>query len=310
MSVRNDMSSLQEDLTKQEKAWHQAEIKLNQENADLRAEVEALKKNVQAGSAVKGELIQVEQSLAEEKRRAGDLKNAAEMGQKKFKTELEYLNARRDNITALQKEVNETASIEISKAEAVSLQLLKDQVTLRLAAQNFDDQNKIKQERMDFEKAKAAAKKAELTRQITAMNEGLIRIKGKLRPSSQFSAEESTLKTKLQTETANILLLQAQQQSIVTQCMKEMQEREAVKCSEEAKLKSRSAEKTQFCNAILVQKQVLSQDLSKCSLAEQLQGGTAAAPSGPQMLEASPVPQLVGDSESNMQAAPAPAPLA
>jgi len=118
------------------------------------------------------------------------------------------------------------------------------------------------------------------------------------------------LKAKLQTETANILLLQAQQQSIVTQCMKEMQEREAIKCSEEAKFKSRSAEKTQFCNAILVQKQVLIQDLSKCTLAEQLQGGKAAAPSGPQMLEASPVPLLVGDGELNMQAAPAPAPLA
>jgi len=156
MSVRDDMASLQADLTKQEKAWHQAEIKLNQENAELRAEVEALKKSVQAGSVVKGELIQVEQSLAEEKRRAGDLKNAAEMGQKKFKTELEYLNARRDNVTALQKEVNETASIEISKAEAVSLQLLKDQVTLRLAAQNFDDQ-KIYQAGTDgFRKGKSS----------------------------------------------------------------------------------------------------------------------------------------------------------
>merc|ERR1719491_2651144 len=128
---------MQKDLTQQQKMWQQAEIEFNAENAKLQAEMQQLEKEVQAGNKVKRELMKAQQGLAEEERKTEDLNNQAEMQKKKWDLEVKYLNNRKDNVTALAKEVNETASKEISRAEGVHLQLQQDSVTLRLALGDF-----------------------------------------------------------------------------------------------------------------------------------------------------------------------------
>lgn len=264
LTVRNDMSMLQQDLAEQQKLWQQAEVQLNGENAKLRAEMSELESRVQAGAVVKRDLMHVQQALAEEKRRTADLNNAESIQEKKWSLEMQYLNNRKDNVTELHKEVNETASEEISRAEAVQLQLQKDAVTLRLAAGDFQDRFNNGMKKMDFENAKAGSQQLELRRQLSAMQEGLNRIQGKLKPRSTFDQEEQELKHNLRKEVDTIIHLQAENQGVVSQCTKEMQEKDAIKCSEENKLKTRIAEKTQFCNAIQVQNDVLKQDLGKC----------------------------------------------
>jgi hypothetical protein len=264
MEVRNDMAMLQQDLTLQEKLWQQAEIELNQENAKLRAELGALKKQEKEGSKVKHELLKAKQSLEEVQRQTDDLNNEAAMQEKKWKMEVEFLDARKNNVTALHKEVNETASKEISRVNAVNLQMQKDGATLKLASEDFQDRLKNGQEKMEFEHKKSMAQEGELKRQISAMKEGLIRIQSKLRPRELFDKEDAQLKDGLQKETSDILALQSEHQQMVTECTKRMQEQDSIKCAEEAKLRSRLAEKTQFCNAIQVQNQVLKQDLMKC----------------------------------------------
>merc|ERR1719265_79674 len=186
MTVRNDMAMLQQDLTMQEKLWKQAEIQLNQQNAKLRGEVEDLKKQVKAGYKIKRDLVKAQQSLEEEQRRSTDLDNEASMQEKKWQMEVKFLDDRKNNVTALHRQVNETASKEISRAEAVHLQLHKDAATLKLALGNFQDQYKTEQEQMEFDNSKAKAEQAELARQIDAMKEGLKRIQGKLRPRHEF----------------------------------------------------------------------------------------------------------------------------
>jgi len=311
MSVRDDMAMLQKDLSLQEKLWHQAEITLKQENAKVRGEVMDLKGKVKVGSKVKGELMKVKQSLEEEKRRGTDLDNEEDMQNKKWQLELEFLRNRKNNVTALHKKVNETASLEISRVEAVQLQLQKDAVTLRLASGNMQDQKKNGQEKMQFEESKAIAEHAELQRQINAMEQGLKRIQGKLKAKNFFDAEELTLKTGLRQETDTILNLQSEHQQIVTECNKEMQEQDAIKCSEKGKLSSRLAEKTQFCNAIQVQNEVLKQDVVKCGLLAGVGARPAQAPAMPPGLVPIAPPVAMRDEERLMTrpAAPAPAPM-
>lgn len=305
LQVRNDMALLQKDLSLQEKLWKQAEISLNQENAKLRAEAAQAKMQVEKGAKVKRELVKVKQDFQEEKRNTADLQNAAAMKDKQWKLEFNFLEQRKNNVTALQKQVNETASLEISRAEAVHLQLQKDAVTLRLAVGDFKDRQKNGQEKMEFDNTKSLSQQAELKRQIAAMKEGLARIKSKLKPRHIFDKEEQQLKLGLQKETATILGLQSKHQQIVTECTKEMQEQDAIKCSEEGKLRRRLQEKTQFCNAITVQNQVLKQDLAKCG---QLVGiaPPAAAPAAATSKLADPVP--LRDEQRVMAQAPAPAP--
>lgn len=305
LQVRNDMSMLQQDLTKQEKAWHQAEIQLKQENAKRRAEVEELKRQVKVGSKVQGELMKVKQSLEEEKRRTVNLDNEEAMQEKKWQLELEFLRNRKNNVTSLHQQVNETASLEISRAETVHLQLQKDAVTLRLALGNMQDQMKNGQEKMQFEESKALAEQAELHRQITAMEQGLTRIQSKLKPAHFYDGAELQLKQGLQKETDTILSLQAEHQSIVVRCDEEMKEQDSIKCSETGKLKMRLAEKLQFCNAIEVQNQVLKQDLAKCGLL----AGVGARPQTPAMPPMLVPPVLMNDAERLMtRTVPAPAP--
>jgi len=307
MSVRNDMAMLQKDLSLQEKLWHQAEIELKQENAKLQGEVTALKTKVKVGSKVKGELMKVKQSLEEGKRRATDLDNEEETQKKNWQLKLDFLNNRKNNVTAMHKRVNETASLEISKAEAVHLQLQKDAVTLKIALGNMQGEIKNGQETMQFEESKAIAEHAELERQIAAMNQGLKRIQGKLKPKGFYDADELQLKQGLVQQTNTILNLQSEHQQIVTECNKEMQEQDAIKCSEKGKLTSRLAEKTQFCNAIQVQNEVLKQELSKCGLLAGVGPYPAAAPAAPQGLVP---PVAMRDEERLMtRAAPAPAPV-
>jgi len=305
MQVRNDMAMLQQDLTAQENLWHQAEVELNQENAKLRGEIGDLTSQVRLGAQVKRDLMKAQQSLEEEQRRTNDLKNEADMQEKKWKLEVKFLDDRKNNVTALHKKVNETASQELSRVEAVQLQLQKDAVTLRLADADFQDRMKNGQEKMQFENSKALAQKAELERQIAAMKEGLKRIQGKLKPRHIFDTEELQLRQGLQKETDTILNLQSEHQQIITECTKEMQEQDAIRCSEEGKLRSRLAEKTQFCNAIQVQNQVLKQDLAKCGLMPGIQPPVQApvTPSGLAPL-VQPIP--VNDQERLMMA-PAPA---
>lgn len=304
MTVRNDMAMLQQDLTMQEKLWKQAEIQLNQQNAKLRGEVEDLKKQVKAGYKIKRDLVKAQQSLEEEQRRSTDLDNEASMQEKKWQMEVKFLDDRKNNVTALHRQVNETASKEISRAEAVHLQLHKDAATLKLALGNFQDQYKTEQEQMEFDNSKAKAEQAELARQIAAMKEGLKRIQGKLRPRHEFDKEELMLKANLKKETDTIVHLQAEQQQIVTECTKEMQEQDQIKCAEEGKLRARQQEKTQFCNAVQVQNQVLRQDLAKCGLLAGVGPKPAEAPATPGGLLAPPVP--VRD-EERLLSAPAPA---
>jgi len=308
MQVRNDMSMLQQDLSDQEKLWHQAEIELKQENAKLRGNVEELKRKVKVGSKVKGELMKVKQSVEEEKRRATDLDNEEDMQEKKWQLELEFLRNRKNNVTALHQQVNETASLEISRAEAVHLQLQKDAVTLRLALGSMQDQVKNGQEKMQFEQSKALAEHAELQRQIAAMQQGLKRIQGKLKPKHFYDGAELELKQGLQKETDTILNLQAEHQQVVARCDEEMKEQDAIKCSENGKLSSRLAEKSQFCNAIQVQNEVLKQDLAKCSLLS----GVGARPQAPVMPPGLVPAVAMRDEERFMTraTAPAPAPMA
>merc|ERR1719486_1103225 len=106
--------------------------------------------------------MKVKQSLEEEKRRNTDLDNEEEMQKKKFQLVVDALQNRKNNVTALHKKVNETASLEISKAEAVHLQLQKDAVTLKIALGNTKGEIKSGQETMQFEQSKAIAEQAEL----------------------------------------------------------------------------------------------------------------------------------------------------
>jgi len=311
MQVRNDMAMLQQDLTLQEKLWHQAEIELNQDNAKLRGQAESLKKEVQVGAKVKRDLMKVKQLLEEEERKTSDLNREAEMQEKKWQLEVKYLDARKNNVTALHKQVNETASKEISRAEGVHLQLQKDTVTLRLALGDFQDRLKNGEERMAFEGSKALAQEADLKRQISAMKDRLERIKGKLKPAHTFDTEEIRLKVNMRKETDTILALQSEHQQIVVECTKEMAEQDAIKCSEEGKLRGREAEKTQFCNAILVQNQVLKQDLAQCGMLVGI--GSPGAPAMPPGLV--PLVPAVPMRDEEMfykapAAAPAPAPMA
>lgn len=307
MEVRNDMAMLQKDLSLQEKLWHQAEIELNQENAKLRGEVEDLNRQVKKGSIVKGELMKAEQSLEEEKRRGADLKNEADMKEKQWRLETEFLHNRRNNVTALHKEVNQTASLEISKAEAVHLQLQKDAVTLKLTLGDFQDRIRNGQEKMAFEESKALAEQAELQRQINAMEQGLKRIQSKLKPKNFFDAEQAKLKQGLVQETNTILTLQGEHQQIVTECNKEMEEQDVIKCSETGKLTSRLAEKTQFCNAIQVQNEVLKQDVAKCALFSGIGQPPTQAPKPPGLVAP---PVAMQDDERSMRVPVAPAPAA
>lgn len=308
MQVRNDMAMLQEDLTSQEKMWKQAEIEMKQENAKMRAEVESLKRQVKVGAAINGELLKVKQALEDEKRRTQDLNNQADMQEKQWQLQLQFLQNRKNNVTALHAEVNATAAAEISKAEAVNLQLQKDGATLKLALADFKDRIKNDKEKIQFEEQKALAEQAELHRQITAMQEGLKRM-DKVKPKAFFDNQEKILKEGLQKETATILALQSEHQQVVTACNKELQEQDAVKCHENGKLQSRQAEKAQFCNAIQVQNQVLKQDLAKC----QAFAGTGQAP--PLAMPPGLVPPVAMRDEERllrprMGPAPAPAPYA
>lgn len=304
MQVRNDMAMLQEDLTSQEKLWKQAEIEMKQENAKIRAEVESLKTQVKVGAAINGELLKVKQALEDEKRRTQDLNNQADMQEEQWQLQLQFLQNRKNNVTALHAEVNATAAAEISKAEAVNLQLQKDGATLKLAIADFKDRIKNDHEKIQFEEQKALAEQAELHRQITAMQEGLKRM-DKVKPKAFFDNQEKVLKEGLQKETATILALQSEHQQVVTACNKELQEQDAVKCHENGKLQSRQAEKVQFCNAIQVQNQVLTQDLAKC----QAFAGTGEAL--PQAMPAGLVPPVAMRDEERLlraRVAPAPAP--
>lgn len=302
LSVRNDMSMLQQDLSEQQKLWKQAEVQLNGENAKLHAEMLALQSEVQAGAVVKRELMQVQQALEEQERNTTDLNNAAAMQEKKWNLQVQYLNNRKDNVTALHQEVNETASQEISRAEAVQLQLQKDAVTLRLAVGDFQDRLNNGMKKLEFENKKSADKQAELKRQLAAMQEGLIRIQGKLKPRSIFDEEEKKLKANLRKEVDTIISLQAENQRVVTGCTKEMQQKDTIKCAEDSKLKQRILEKTQFCNAIEVQNQVLKQDLGKCRSLTSVGEALAPASAPPGLIP--PVP--VRD-EERLMSAPAPA---
>lgn len=305
MQVRNDMAMLQQDLSLQEKLWHQAEVELKQENAKLRGQVEDFKKQVRVGSKVKGELMKVKQSLEEEKRSATDLLNEEEMQKKKWQLMVGALQNRKMNVTALHKKVNETASLEISKAEAVHLQLMKDGVTLKIALGNMKGEIKQGQDTMQFEESKALAEQAELQRQIDAMQQGLKRIQAKIKPPGFYDAEQLQLAQGLQQETATILQLQSEHQKVVTECNKEIQEQDAIKCSEKGKLSSRLAEKTQFCNAIQVQNQVLKQEVVKCGLLAGVgQRPAVATPMPPGLAP----PVAMRDDEIFARQAPAPAP--
>lgn len=265
LQVRDDMALLQKDLSKQEKLWHQAEIKLNQENAEIRSEIEKLKAEVKQGAKVKRDLMRAKELLEEEEAKAEDHEAKAEHNEKMWKTEVKFLEDRKTNVTELHKEVNESATKEMQRVEAVHLQLNKDAVTMKLASEELEDRKKITQERMHFENEKSLAQQAELKRQIAAMEEGLKRIQGKLKPRHVFDEEEIRLKQELRKATDTILSLQAEQQQIVSECSKELKEHDALRCVEEQKVRSRQAEKTQFCNAIQVQHQVLIQDLQKCN---------------------------------------------
>lgn len=307
MQVRNDIAMLQQDLTMQEKLWHQAEITLNQENAKLRGQKEDLQKKAKAGAKVKRDLMKAKQSLEEEQRRTVSLDNEAAMQEKKWQIEVRSLDARKNNVTALHREVNESASREIARAEAVHLQLQKDAATLRLALDNFQDRYKTGQEKMDFENSKSKAQQAELMRQIAAMKAGLERIKGKLKPRHIYDNEEVMLKQKLQQETDTILHIQSEHQQIVTECTKELQEQDQIKCAEGEKLRVRIQEKTQFCNAIQVQNEVLRQDLAKCGVLFGVGPRPVEAPaSAPALAPAVPV----RDEERLIMAAPAPSLIA
>ena len=89
---------------------------------------------------------------------------------------------------------------------------------------------------MEFENSKSKAQQAELMRQIAAMKAGLERIKGKLKPRHIYDNEEVMLKQKLQQETDTILHIQSEHQQIVTECTKELQEQDQIKCAEGEKL--------------------------------------------------------------------------
>jgi len=300
MSVRNDMAMLQKDLQSQEKMWHNAEIELKQENAKLKADLKRLESQVKQGAKIKAELMKTKQALEEEKRDHKDLLNEAEMQAKERALELEYYNKHRINQTALQKKVNETASKEVSEAEAVQLQLHKEAATLRITINGFQDKIDNGRKEMAFEDAKSKAEQAELRKQIVSMKEGLKRIQGKLKPRSIFEQQNAQLKHELRRETDVILGLQSEYQQIVTECTKMMEQANAVKCAENAKLKTRSEEKTQFCNAVQVQHQVLQQDMSKCALITGIQGPPVVQAPSPAM-----GPVALRDAELHYAPAPA-----
>jgi len=306
MAVRKDMAMLQQDLTNQERLWHNAEIDLKQENGKLRAELERLQSEVKSGAKVRFELTKAEQALSEEQRHGQDLINQAELQAKEQQLQLDFLTNRKHNLTDFQKKVNETASKEISRAENVHLELHKDAASLNSAIDSFKDRLLHGKKEMAFEQTKFQTEITELARQLVAMNEGMKRIQGKLKPREIFERAEAAFKENLRQETQVILALQVEYQQIVADCMKMMQEQEQIKCAEGAKLESRVQEKTSFCNAVMVQNQVLKQDMAQCNLFFNIRPGESPAPPLPPPPGLAP-PVLIKDFEPMQASPPSPA---
>lgn len=275
LSVRNDISTIQEDLKTQQQVWQQAELQLNQENAKLVAELEGVRNEVSKGASVRDEVLKLQQSVDDTKRLNQSLWSEFGQEQKRYDIEKSFLVQRKANLTSQLEEVNRTANEEVRQAEDQTLQLQTDQVALRLKVGELQDKLQSGQKELLSLQQLALQEKKDLERQLAEMHEGLVRVQEQLVPPEPLLHEKAMLEAQLQQETAGLIKLQEAFNQVDLDHKAKMQARQMVLGSEKGKAETRRTEAVQFCQPVHAQNEVLQRSLEECQ-----SGSVAGSPAG------------------------------
>jgi len=262
--VRNDLSMMQDDLKTQERLWADAETKLVQENAVLDTKLQALRVEIKKDATLEYQVRQLLNSLQEA--RAEEAAAKIRMAQDAARAANETAHYRNHERALFQQLVDLNATFNKEEQDALERQAQVEAdggILERKADELRTKLKRIKAEAL-LKEQEDAAKTLDLNNQILQMQQGLVRLKGQELPRWQLDQETAKLRRQLQQETLTILKVQQDGAQVAADCDAERTRRKEVLQKEKAKAEARVEQKSQFCNTVRGQNQVLSQMLQAC----------------------------------------------
>lgn len=264
--VRNDLSMMQDDLTTQERLWKEAEVQMSKENVELKAKMEALKREVHSQATLQSQVRQLQASLAQARAEDAAAKKQLATDEARAAMETARLRAHEQALFADFAKLNDTIIKEEQAANERKSQVKADGTVLKRKVDELQDLLTRAQAELTLGKQQDAAKTLDMQHQIEQMKGGLARMKGEVVPRGQLDAETERLRAQLQQETLTILKVQQDGAQMQAACEAEKTRREEVSRAEQVKADDRVQQKNQYCDAVNGQNGVLSQMVAACQL--------------------------------------------
>lgn len=264
MEVRTDMTTMQDDLTRQGELWKQGLIQLGQEKATLEDQAEKLREQVRQGEVVRTNVLNLTHATTHQKAYLVDQKTMYEAEQAERAKVRTALETKKHDLMIQMQELEQQMLDEDHKNEVRHDELMADQASLRLKA------NQLMSKIQDMEaQDKASGSKdemaiAELEGQHAQMENGLQTLTGKATIPTHLHERLTALQAQLAEETKNLLVLQQAHNNEAMACNQKLRELQEISQDEEGKSQAQHQEMLTLCQPVEAQRALLEGQLTAC----------------------------------------------
>lgn len=292
LMVRNDLAMLQEDLRKQEATWLQGEEELEREVAQLQAQSQQLRAEVDQGAVVDAEVKSLEKHIAEEKEKIYTSQQLFGYEAARAQMESGRLQNRADELVKRLEEVKTEGMREVHTSQDAEVEATEKKAALQREAARLKDRVSDEAAALQLEESVARDRRRDLYGSINDTRTETEHLRIQLLPPGQLEAQLAAMKAQVELETQRIAQVQIAKLQATAVCDTRLEPVTKAVTAEAIKYSLREAEMTETCDSAQ-QRRVLVETIIK----------EACKP--PPATSTTPVPGV----DALAPEAPAPAPL-
>jgi len=249
LTVRNDITMLQEDLLTQENTWHKAEV-------DLRAQVDAIKAKalriqgeVVGGSSIVGRVHALKEGIALETQKAAAQKKLYEYDAQTAAVTQAHLESRIDELRRRLAEVREDGGRRLEQARLAAQNTTNETMKVQRTATRLLDEARDESQALMLEQSIASDKVRNIHNRMQSMHVTMTGLRSQLLAPGQMDAQIEDMQARVDRETeAMVEVTTAKQQQKQESDARTKTVMDALQ-AEQQKAADRNAEMSQVCDA-------------------------------------------------------------
>lgn len=249
LTVRNDITMLQEDLLTQEQTWHKAEMDLQGQVDMIKAKALRIHGEAVAGASIVGRVHELKEGIALESQKAAAAKKLYEYDAQTAAVNQAHLENRIDELRRRLAEVRAVGGRRLEEARFAAQNTTNETMRLERQATRLLDEARDEGQALRLEQSIASDKVRDIHNRMQSIHVTMTGLRSQLLAPGQMDAQIEAMKDRVDRETEAMVEVTTAKEQQKQECAARTKTVMDALLAEQNKAAERNAEMSQVCDA-------------------------------------------------------------